>query len=59
VIIRHAAACNFSLDSLLFFEIFLDVIVRVAVPRLFVPIRARHAQTMLEFIAPQLQIGSG
>jgi hypothetical protein len=59
VIIRHATACNFPLDSFLFFEVSLDIIIRVALPRLLVPTRARHAQAMLEFVAPQLQIGSG
>ncbi len=30
VIIRHATACNFSLDGFLFFEVGLDVIIGVA-----------------------------
>ena len=59
MIIRHAAACNFLLNSFLFFEVVLDVVIRVALPRLLVPTRARHAQAMLEVVAPQLQIGSG
>ena len=59
MIIRHATACNFSLDSFLFFEIVPDVIICVALPHLLVPTRVRHAQAMLEFVAPQLQIGSG
>ena len=59
VIIRHATACNFSLDGFLFFEIVPDVIICVALQHLLVPTRARHAQAMLEFVAPQLQIGSG
>jgi hypothetical protein len=44
---------------LLLVEIFLDIIVCVALQRLFVPTGACHAQAMLEFVAPQLQIGSG
>jgi hypothetical protein len=59
MIIRHAPACNFLLDSFLFFEVGLDVIICVALQWLLVPIRARHAQAMLELVAPQLQIGSG
>ena len=59
MIIRHATACNFSLDGFLFFEVVLDVIIGVALPRLLVRTRARHAQTIIEFVAPQLQIGSG
>jgi hypothetical protein len=36
-----------------------DVIMGVALPRFVVPARARHAQAIHEFVAPQLQIGSG
>jgi hypothetical protein len=39
-------------------EIFLDVIIRAAMRDLFVPTSVRHAQAMLEFVAPQLEIGS-
>ena len=59
VIIRHATACNFSLDGFLFFEVGLDVTIGVALPRSLVPTHARHAQAIIEFVAPQLQIGSG
>jgi hypothetical protein len=59
MIIRHATACNFLLNSFLFFKVGLDVIIRVALQWLFVPTRASHAQAMLELVAPQLQIGSG
>jgi hypothetical protein len=59
VIIRHATARNFSLDGFLFFEVGLDVIIGVALPRSVVPTHARHAQAIHEFIASQLQIGSG
>ena len=59
VIIRHATARNFSLDGFLFFEVVLGLIIGVILPGLFVPTHARHAQAMLEFVAPQLQIGSG
>jgi hypothetical protein len=60
VIIRHTTVCNFSLDGLLFFEVVLDVIIRTAPPwSLLVPIAARHAQAIHEFVTPQLQIGSG
>jgi hypothetical protein len=59
MIIRHATACNFLLNSFLFFEVGLDVIICIALQWLLVPTRARHAQAMLELVAPQLQIGSG
>ena len=59
MIIRHVTACNFSLDGFLFFEVGLDVIIGVALPLSLVPTRARHAQAIVEFVAPQLQIGSG
>ena len=59
MIIRHATACNFLLDSFLFCEVGLDVLICVALQWLLVPTRARHAQAMLERVAPQLQIGSG
>lgn len=59
VIIRHATACNFSLDGFLFFEVGLDVIIGVALQRLLVPTHAGRAQAIRDFIAPQLQIGSG
>jgi len=59
VIIRHAAACNFSLDGFLFLEVVPDIIIGVALPELLVPTHARPAQAILEFVAPQLQIGSG
>ena len=59
VIIRHATACNFSLDGFLFCEVVLDLIIGVALPRSLVPTPARHTQAMLEVVAPQLQIGSG
>jgi hypothetical protein len=59
MIIRHVTACNFSLDGFLFFEVGLDVIIGVALPLSLVPTRARHAQAIHEFVAPQLQIGSG
>lgn len=59
MIIRHATACNFSLDGFLFREVAIDVIIGVALQRLLVPIHARHAQAIHEFVAPQLQIGSG
>ena len=52
VIIRHATACNFLLDGFLFFEVGLDVIIGVALPRSLVPIHARHAQAIIEFVAP-------
>jgi hypothetical protein len=59
MIISHATACNFLLNGFLFSEVSLDVIVCIALQWLLVPTRARHAQAMLEFVAPQLQIGSG
>ena len=59
VIIRHATARNFSLDGFLFFEVVLDLIIGVALPRSLVPTPARHTQAMLEVVAPQLQIRSG
>ena len=59
VIIRHATACNFALDGFLFCEIGIDIIMDVALPRLLVPIPACHAQAIIEFVAPQFQIGSG
>jgi hypothetical protein len=59
VIIRHATACNFSLDGFLFFEVGPDVIISVALHRLLVRTHARHAQAIHEFVSPQLQIGSG
>jgi len=59
VIIRHATACNFSLDGFHFFKVVLDVIIGVALQRSLVPTQARHAQAIHEFVAPQLQIGSG
>ena len=59
MIIRHATTCNFSLDGFLFVEVGLDVIIGVALPRSVVSIHARHAQAIHEFVAPQLQIGSG
>ena len=58
VIIGHATACNFSLDGFLFFEVRLDLIMGVTLPRSVV-IHVRHAQAIHKFIAPQLQIGSG
>jgi hypothetical protein len=58
VIIRHATACNFSLDGFLFFDVGLDFIIGVALPLSLVPTHVRHAQAILEFVAPQLQIGS-
>ena len=58
VIIRHLAACNFSLDGLLFCEIGLDLVVGVALQWLLVPIHALHAQAMFEVVAPELKIGS-
>ena len=59
MIIRYATACNFLFNSFLFFEVVIDVIIYVALQWLLVPTRARHAQAMLEFVTPQLQIGSG
>ena len=59
VIIRHATACNFPLDGFLFFEVVLDVIIGVALPRSLVPTHARHAQAIHKFVASQLQIGRG
>ena len=59
MIIRHATARNFLLNSLLFCEVGLDIIVCIVLQLLLVPTRARHAQAMLERVAPQLQIGSG
>ena len=59
VIIRHATACNFSLDGFLFFEVVLGLIIGVALPRSLVPTHARHAQAIIEFVAPQFQVGSG
>ena len=59
VIIRHATARNFSLDGFLFFEVVLDVIIGVALPRPLVPTHARHAQAIVEFVTSELQIGSG
>src|SRR6476646_8550810 len=48
---------NLLRDSFLSFGVGLDVIIGVALQWLLVPIRARHAQAMLELVAPQLQIG--
>src|SRR5262249_54097601 len=59
VISGHATTCNFSLDRFLFFEVGPNVIVGVALHRLLVPTHARHAQAIHQFVAPQLQIGSG
>ena len=59
MITRHATPCNFLLNSFLFFEVGLDVIICIALQWLLVPTSARHAQAMLELVAPQLQIGSG
>jgi hypothetical protein len=59
VIICHATALNFSLDGFLLFEVGLDVFIAVAMPRSVVPTYARRAQAIHEFVAPQLQIGSG
>ena len=59
VIIGDVTACNFSLDGFLFFEVGGDVIMARGLPHLFVPTRAVHAQAIHEFVAPQLQIGSG
>jgi len=59
MIISHATACNFLLNGFLFSEVGLNVIVCIALQWLLVPTRARHAQAMLELVAPQLQIGSG
>ena len=59
VIIRHAAVCNFSLDGFLFFKVVRDIIIGVALPELLVPTQARPAQAIFEFVASQLQIGSG
>ena len=59
VIIRHATTCNFPLDGFLFFEVGPDVIIGVALPRSVVQTHAPHAQAIHEFVAPQLQIGSG
>ena len=59
VIIRHATACNFSLNGFLFCEVVLDVIIGVALPRSLVPPHACHAQAIIEFVTPQFQIGSG
>jgi hypothetical protein len=57
--IRHVTACNFSLDGCLFFEVVLDLVVAVALQRLLVPTHVGRAQAILEFVSPQLQIGSG
>jgi hypothetical protein len=59
VISCHATARNFSLDGFLFFEVGPDAIIGIALPRLLIPTHARHAQAIHEFVAPQLQIGSG
>lgn len=59
VIIRHVTACNFSLDSFLFFQVIVDVIINVALPQLLVRTSVRLAQTIHEFVTSQLQIGSG
>src|SRR3954467_5693697 len=55
----YATAGNFSRDNWLWFEIFIDVIIRVALYGLFVPTTVRHAQAMLKLVSPQLQIGRG
>ena len=59
VIIGDVTALNFSLDGFLFFEIGVEVIIAVALPLLLVPTHVPHAQAIHEFVAPQLQIGSG
>ena len=59
VIICHATACNFSLDGFVFFEVVLDLIMGVVLPRSLVPTHAGHAQAILEVVAPQFQIGGG
>ena len=59
MIIRYATARNFLLDGCLFFEVGPDVIIGVAMQRFLVPIHPRRAQAIIEFVAPQLQIGSG
>jgi hypothetical protein len=59
MIIRHATVFNFSLDGFLFLEVGVDVIIDIALPRSVVPTDVPHAQAIHEFVAPQLQIGSG
>jgi hypothetical protein len=59
VIIRHVTALNLALDSFLFLKVGGDVIIAVALPLSVVPTPVHHRQAIHEFVAPQLQIGSG
>jgi hypothetical protein len=60
VIIGDATTRKFSLDGLLLCDVGAEsIIMRVALPLFVVPAHAGLAQAILEFVAPQLQIGSG
>ena len=59
MIIGDVTPRNFSLDGVLFFEVGLDLIVGAALQRLLVPTHVLPAQAILEFVSPDLQIGSG